>query len=125
MFKTSKSEELYERLYKFARDCAIAVRNLQTTPSNQIYSRQLLRSSSSIPANYIEAQEALGSKDFVYRLAICRKESKESVQWLRLILETGNSESPELKRLLKEAYEFVLIFSKSVETARNSSHESK
>ena len=125
MFKSEKSNQFYERLYRFARDCADAVKKLPVTPSNRIYLNQLIRSSSSVPGNYIEAQESLSRKDFLYRLAVCRKESKESVQWLRLLHDTGNSEDSDLKRLLNEADEFVRIFSKSVETARSSSHESK
>ncbi|KRT67317.1 MAG: S23 ribosomal protein [candidate division WWE3 bacterium CSP1-7] len=125
MFKTEKSNELYERFYCFSRDCASLVKSLRRDSINQVYSHQLIRSSSSIPANYLEAQESLSRKDFLYRLAICRKESKESVQWLRLLSDTGNSGSLELERLLREAHEFVLIFGKSVETARSSSYESK
>jgi four helix bundle protein len=118
MFKTNKAEEFYNRLYHFARDCALAVRELPRTSSNQIYSRQLIRSSSSISANYLEAQEALGRKDFLYRLSVCRKESKETIQWIRLILDTNSGETAVFKRLFQEATEFVLIFGKSIGTTR-------
>ncbi len=118
MFKTNKSEDFYERLYRFARDCALAVRELPQTPSNQVYSRQLIRSSSSISANYLETQEALGRKDFLYRLSVCRKESKETVQWIRLILDTNSDGAAGFKRLFQEATEFVLIFGKAIGTAR-------
>ncbi|KKW26303.1 MAG: hypothetical protein VF00_C0012G0003 [candidate division Kazan bacterium GW2011_GWB1_52_7] len=118
MLKTDKSEDFYNRLYRFARDCAVAVRGLPRTLTNQTYSRQLVRSSSSIPANYIEAQEALGKKDFLYRLSVCRKESKETIQWVRLILDTNSGETAVFKRLLQESTEFVLIFGKSIGTVR-------
>ena len=52
----------------------------------------IIRASGSVGANYIEANEALSDKDFVYRVKICRKESKESVYWLRLIHETNPEE---------------------------------
>lgn len=123
MLKTNKSEDFYNRLYRFARDCAVAVRGLPRTSTNQTYSRQLVRSSSSIPANYIEAQEALGKKDFLYRLSVCRKESKETIQWIRLILDTNTNcgEVTVFKQLLQEATEFVLIFGKSIGTTRTRS----
>lgn len=124
MFKTSKSEELYERFYKFARDCAFAAGKLPRSAANQIYARQLIRSSSSVPANYLEAQESLSRKDFIYRLMVCRKEAKESIQWLRLILDV-NGQSDEFDRLLKEAGEFVKIFSKAVETTKSHSYLSR
>ncbi|MDP1710494.1 MAG: four helix bundle protein [candidate division WWE3 bacterium] len=133
MFKTDKSKELYfgtkgriatermrgqhERCYRFARDCAGAVKSLGKIAQNQIYSRQLIRSSLSIPANYIEAQEALSRRDFLYRLRICRKESKESIQWIRLIVETNDSGIENFEMLLQESKELMLIFSKAVGTA--------
>lgn len=107
MFKTDRSKAFYNRLYNFARDCAVAVGALPKTSSNRIYSKQLIRSSSSIPANYIEAQESLSRKDFLYRLVVCLKESKESIQWLHLMIDTNSGDIGELRRLLGGAEEFV------------------
>jgi four helix bundle protein len=79
----------------------------------------LVRSSGSIGANYIEAQEALSKKDFGLRTKICRKEAKESRYWLGLF----DQLSPELlkvqQRLLKESTELLKIFSAIVEKARH------
>ena len=52
---------------------------------NKEIARQLIRSSGSVGANYIEANESLGRKDFAMRIKICRKESKESIYRLRLL----------------------------------------
>ena len=72
--------------------------------------KQLLRSATSVGANYIEANEALGKKDFLMRIRICRKEAKEAGYWLRV----AEVENPELRRqqemLLQESTELMKIF---------------
>ncbi len=83
---------------------------------NVEYGKQLVRSSGSQAANYIEANEALSRKDFVHRARICRKETKESCLWLRLC-ETGGGGSLEDRRsqLLKEGGELRKIFNAIIE----------
>jgi four helix bundle protein len=71
--------------------------------------KQFIRASGSIGANYIEANEALGKKDFVMKIKICRREAKESRYWLGLIDTDGNSESTR-DGLLGEADELMKIF---------------
>ena len=73
--------------------------------------RQVVRSSGSVGANYIEANEALSKKDFIMRIKICRKEAKESAYWLKLI-DAHSDEALESKRnkLIKEASELTNIF---------------
>ena len=75
----SSKYDLEERTYLFARDCRIFVRSLKFTISNNEDGKQLVRSSGSVGANYIEANEKLGDKDFLFRLKISRKEAKESL----------------------------------------------
>ncbi len=79
--------------------------------ANAEYIPQLLRASSSPGANYIEATEGLGIKDFNMKIKTWRRESKESAYWLRLVI-TNDSEAMESERayLRQEAREFVLIF---------------
>jgi four helix bundle protein len=73
--------------------------------------RQLVKASGSIGANYIEANEALSKKDFIMRIKICRKESKESRYWLRLVDTYAVPEIEiERKNLEKEAVELMNIF---------------
>jgi four helix bundle protein len=106
--------DLEERTIKLA----IAVRNFTTilpkTISNYEDAKQLVRSSGSIGANYIEANEALSRKYFIIRLKISRKESKETIYWLKIILSTNILE-PELKSkgeyLIKETGELRNILS--------------
>lgn len=72
----------------------------------------MTRSSGSVGANYIEANESFSKKDFVMRAKICRKEAKETAYWLRLIMETNEDISKaEIEKLISEAIEFKKIFS--------------
>lgn len=113
------SEAFYERLYKFARDCQMLVKILPKLNYNLIYGDQLIRSSSSIGSNYIEALEALSLKDFIHRLKICRKEARESIHWLRLIKDANNLVEiiNEAKKLIQEGQEIKKILSSSIITS--------
>ena len=70
----------------------------------------MIRSSGSVGANYIEANESLSKKDFVLRIKICRKEAKESRYWLRLIEVTDETIAAERDLLVQEAQELMNIF---------------
>lgn len=103
--------DLEERTLKFAGDVRGLVRSLPRTISNEEDGRQLIRSSGSIGANYIEANDALGLKDFQMRIKISRKEAKESKYWLRLIKSNIPEQEIERNRLIQESSEFVYILS--------------
>jgi len=104
--------DLEERTFIFARDTALFCKKLPKTQSNLIYCNQVIRSSGSTGANYIEANESLGQKDFKMKIKICRKEAKESAYWLRLIIATNDETfSKEATRLYDEAVELKKIFS--------------
>lgn len=77
--------DLEDRTYQFARSVRAFVRTLPRTICNIEDVSQVVRSSGSVGANYIEANEALGTKDFRMRIRISRKESKETRSWLRLL----------------------------------------
>ena len=72
----------------------------------------MIRSSGSVGANYIEANESLSKKDFIMRIKICRKEAKESRYWLRLVDTNKNEAEQEnnRKNLIDEATELMNIF---------------
>lgn len=103
--------DLEERTLAFARRSRDFVFQLPKNQANLVYSSQYLRSSSSVGANYIEANEALSKKDFYNRIKISRKEAKESAYWLQLVV-IGENETLEAERqvLLQEARELTLIF---------------
>lgn len=108
----SKQYDLEDRTYRFARDSRDFVKKLPRTIANIEYGKQLINSSGSQAANYIEANEAVSRKDFIHRIRICRKEAKESRLWLRLC-DTGGDLGldKERERLVGEAIELVRIFS--------------
>lgn len=113
---TDKRYDLEERTYKFAKNVALFSRKLPRITSNMKYIDQVIRSSGSVGSNYIEANEALSKKDFVMRIKICRKESKESAYWIRLIVDTNSEELKEEGLVLKnEAEELKKIFSSIID----------
>lgn len=89
----TRSEEFYERMYLFAVNSLSLIKTLPRASHNTEYGKQLIRSSASIGANYIEALEGLSKKDFAHRLRVCRKEARESVHWLRLISDANTPNS--------------------------------
>ncbi len=103
---------LEERSFQFAKRVRLYVKRLPLNSANIEDSRQLIRSSASVGANYIEANENLGEKDFGMHIKISRKEAKESAFFLRLIYETNSSEFiQEGQELRQEAIELKRIFS--------------
>ena len=111
MKENNKPMPLDERTFLFAQNVRMFVAQLQKTVSNQEDIKQVVRSSGSVAANYIEANEALSKKDFILRMKICRKEAKESRLWLRL-LDCGVHDQLGKTRLvlIQEARELMLIF---------------
>jgi four helix bundle protein len=106
-----KQYDLEERTFQFAQRVREFVKKLPKTLSNIEDSVQLVNASGSVGANYIEANEAISKKDFTYRIKICRKESKESRYWLKLV--DTNYDSPmerERTELINEATELMKIF---------------
>jgi four helix bundle protein len=109
MEKEDKKYDLEDRTLRFAKDIRSFVKKLPKNTSNFEDIKQLVRSSGSIGANYIEANEALSKKDFNHRAKISRKEAKETIYWLKLI-DLGDSKDIERKKLLEEAIELMKIF---------------
>ena len=111
MAEREKKYDLEERTEVFAKRVRTFVRRLPRTISNQEDVRQLVRASGSVGANYIEANDSLGKKDFGMHIKICRKESKESGYWLRLLF-TNDDKVLEAERvtLVQEARELTNIF---------------
>lgn len=110
---------LEERTFQFAKTVSLYIKTLPKSISNVEYSRQVIRSSSSVWANYIEANESLGKKDFAMHLRISRKEAKESIFWLRLRLEANEDiYGDRCKELVQEATELKKIFSAIIEKSK-------
>jgi four helix bundle protein len=115
---SQKSYDLEERTYEFSRDVRFLVKKLPQNIMNIEDCKQVIRSSGSIAANYIEANEALSKKDFSYRIKISRKEAKESVLWLRLLKNTNEEFSQELSKLIEESNELKKILSAIYEKSK-------
>lgn len=106
-----KVYNLEERTYIFARDCRFLVRDLKKSISNIEDCKQLVRSSGSVGANYIEANEKLGDKDLKFRLRISRKEAKESQYWLKLLRDLNEIHKERIEELILESSELKKILS--------------
>jgi len=108
--KSSKHYDLEERTFSFAKEVIDFVNALPKSIANIEIIKQVIRSSGSVGANYIEANEALGKRDFAMRIKICRKEAKESIYWLRLIEARGEEAEKRRQSLISEATELMKIF---------------
>ena len=111
--------DLEERTFQFAKRTRLYIKKLPKTTANSEDGKQVIRASGSAGANYIEANEALSKKDFIMRIKICRKESKESAYFLRLIYETNPPEfESEGKELQNEAIQLKKIFPSILEKSK-------
>ena len=105
-----KRFDLEDRTFEFAKRVRAFVKRLPRNITNTEDVKQLTRASGSVGANYIEANEALGKKDFKMHVKISRKEAKESAYWLSL-LDTGDTTEADKERewLVNEARELMSI----------------
>lgn len=109
--KSKKIYNLEERTAKFGEDIIEFAGTLQKSFINNPLINQVVRSGTSIGANYMEADGAESKKDFKHKIAICKKESKETMHWLRMIAKANLDKKEECRKLWKEAHELALIFS--------------
>ncbi|MGB7158658.1 MAG: four helix bundle protein [Tepidisphaeraceae bacterium] len=108
--KGGKPYDLEERTERFAKRCRDFIKVLPRTLTNREDAKQLTRASGSVAANYLEANDSLSKKDFRMRVKICRKESKESRLFLRLLYPEGDAQLRERDLLVQEATELMNIF---------------
>ena len=102
--------DLEDRTFEFARRVRAFVKTLPRTAGNIEDDKQVVRSSGSVGANYIEANEALGKKDFRMRIRIAKKEAKETRYWLRLLdTQADAALGAERDRLVQESSELMRI----------------
>ena len=101
--------ELEERTKKFAVRVVKAVGGFQKSSEGQIIGRQLLKSGTSIGANYREANRAESRSDFAHKVGVAEKEAAETIYWLEICLETGLGTNEVITGLHKEAGELLAI----------------
>lgn len=103
--------DLEERATKFAKNVIRICKSLSRNPINDRLTGQLVGAAGSVGANYREANDALGKKDFLMRMKITRREAKEAYHWLELLTEANEYKLAEISPLIKEADELKRIFS--------------
>jgi len=109
--KSKKIYDLSERTALFGENIIEFVKMLPKNFINNPLISQIVRSGTSVGANYMEADGAESKKDFRHKIAICKKESKETMHWLRMIAKANPDRREECRKLWKEAHELALIFS--------------
>lgn len=118
-FQTKKYDNpLDDRTLEFGKKI---IRLCKKLPKNTVTIepiKQVMRSGCSIGANYREANDALSKKDFVFRMRISRKESKETMYWLELLIEACPEFRNEITPLMQEALELVKILSSIIEKSK-------
>ena len=118
-------KDLKERTRKFAVDCWILCRDIPQSREYNAYVNQLLRSSSSVGANYRAAQRAKSTADFINKLKIVEEEADESLYFLELLQEITEKKSEEIRTLHREADGILSIIVASINTARRNQSNQK
>jgi four helix bundle protein len=114
-----KKYDLEERTAKFGESIIeFCMSLLQDAISRPLIS-QIIRSGTSIGANYMEANGASSPKDFRNKIYICKKESGETKYWLRMLAKRFPEKADQTKNLWKECQELTLIFQKIVSTLKS------
>jgi len=117
-------EELKKRTKKFALTVISLVNELPNTKGGNAIGNQLIRSGTSVAANYRTACRARSAADFISKITIVEEECDESQFWIELIDESGMLRHDQVVDILKEANELTAIFTTSGKTARNNNPKS-
>jgi len=110
--------ELERRTKEFSLQLIRFWKSLPRNYLGEIMGKQLLKSGTSIGANYREANRAESKADFIHKLAIAEKEASETVYWLELVVEAGIGNREDVARLLKETKELLAIFTAAGRTSK-------
>lgn len=110
---------LEERTKKFGQQVIQFCNTLSQTAINKPIITQLVRSATSIGANYMEANAASSKRDFANKIFICKKEAQETKHWLYMIMECAPEQQETIHQLLGECQELTMIFQKITSTLRN------
>jgi four helix bundle protein len=112
--KAQRTYDVVERTAKFGEEAVRFANGLPRTTVSVPLISQFVRSATSIGANYMEADGAESRTDFGHKIAICKKEAKETTHWLRMIAACGSADTVECRRLWREAHELTLILSATI-----------
>ncbi len=114
---SAKKFNLEDRTFDFANNCKEFLKRIEKNIHNVEYYKQFIRSSGSVAANFIEANESFSRNDFSHRIKICRKEAKESQLWLIDINEQQLSNTRDM--LIQETLDLTKIFGAMLEKIKN------
>jgi four helix bundle protein len=112
-------EILKKRTFDFALKTVSIVEAFGSSPAVEVMRKQVIRSATSVGANYRAACKAKSTADFINKLKIVEEESDECVYWLELIQAYSKTENAEFEKLLQESKELEKIFAASAITAKN------
>jgi len=115
---SGKSYDLEERTAKYGESVIIFCRAMKQDTISKPLISQIVRSGTSIGANYMEANGASSKKDFKNKIYICKKESQETKHWLRMIAVCFPEKKDEIRKLWQEAQELTMIFQKIVNSVQ-------
>ncbi len=107
--QNSKQYDLEERTLIYGRNIIIFCKSIPKNTINSPLISQLIRSGTSVGANYREANETSTKKDFLCRMRICRKEAKETIYWLHLVTEANPELNIKTNILINETSQLVKI----------------
>ncbi len=116
--QNSKKYDLEERTLEFGKRIIGLAKSLPKNAVNRRLIDQVIRSGTSMGANYREANETETKRDFKFRIRICRKEGKETIYWLQLVVEANLEFKEKVKPLLQESTELVKIFAAILEKSK-------
>lgn len=111
-----KREELALRIREFGFEIIKLTRLLPKNEENKVFTKQILRSATSVGANYAEAIYGQTRQEFIHCLTICRKESNETLYWLEMILYANPSYNKQINLLVEENRQILRIFISSTKT---------
>lgn len=120
-----KNENLKQRTRKFALDVIRLVENLPRDMVSEVLGKQLLRSGTSVAANYRSATRAKSSADFINKMSIVEEEADESALWMDLLEASSRLPSAAAQPMIKEAGELTAIAVASIRTARRTAAGSR
>jgi four helix bundle protein len=111
--------ELEERVEKFGENIIELSKRIKINSITKPLVEQLIRSGTSVGANYFEANGASSKRDFINKIFICKKEAKETQHWLRMIAKADESIKEMARSLYQEIHELAMIFSAIITKTKN------
>lgn len=111
--------DLEERIYILSKKILIICKSLPETTISRPLISQLIRSATSIGANYMEGNGSVSKKDLINKISLARKEAKETIYWTRLLAFLFVEKTNEFQSISQEVQEFIYIFSSIIKNIQS------